>query len=156
MTIKDIFGNTITVTDLKAAIMQTEANVGYSEEANVNFDEYYFENSTDANGKPFKSKRTVKNGKTVRSLEFYQFQLNQLLELQKQELIQGIEAELRQNHPEHKIIFDDDFVFTGKPVTQWGGDHDQYNGVKYYFARPSPSHKGDPLLLIWTFKREEN
>jgi hypothetical protein len=72
-----------------------------------------------------------------------------------EELKKGIELELKQNHPEREIIFDDNFCYSGKPSSQWGGNTNEYKGIKYYFSTPSPSHKDSPLLLIWTFRTED-
>jgi len=72
-----------------------------------------------------------------------------------EEIKREIEKELKENHPEREIIFDDDFVWTGKPSAHWGGDNNSYKGINYYFSQPSPSSKGDPLLLIWTFRTEK-
>lgn len=70
------------------------------------------------------------------------------------ELKKSIESELKESHPEREIIFDDDFVYTGKPSSQWGGNGNDYQGIKYFFSTPSPSTKNSPLLLIWTFRTE--
>jgi hypothetical protein len=72
-----------------------------------------------------------------------------------EELKKGIESELKETHPEREIIFDDDFVYSGKTSAQWGGSGNDYQGIKYYFSTPSPSSKGNALILIWTFRTEK-
>lgn len=65
-----------------------------------------------------------------------------------------ITAELKANHPSIEVIYSDDFVYTGKTSAQWGGDVNSYKGLSYYFTTPSPSHKGDSPILIWSFRNE--
>lgn len=79
------------------------------------------------------------------------------INLQKyfENLKNDISIKLKKDFPDREIFFDNNFCYTGKTSAQWGGNSDDYKGIKYYFSTPSPSKEGDKLILIWTFKTEE-
>lgn len=77
--IKDIFNNSITVTNLEEAVMQTKIFINMSKQQKMVFNEFKFIDSIDIYGKSFKCKQDTKSGKSVTNLEYYQYQLKQLL-----------------------------------------------------------------------------
>jgi hypothetical protein len=83
MQITDIFGNTIEVTDLEQAIIRTEYDLELSKTNTILFQEYFFKNDIDAQGKPIRLKYCHENAKTVTNFLFYTHQLQQLKKLEK-------------------------------------------------------------------------
>jgi len=78
MIIKDIFGNSIIVTDLNAAISQTKCFIGWSKAETMIFDEFKLVPTQDIYGKPTTVKCDTKSGKSCTNLEYYTHQLTQL------------------------------------------------------------------------------